>query len=309
MNYRTRPRIQSRSLLPVAPWLLPVALCVAIAAPVFGQDNEGILLRLKYEAGETLTYHVTVNGVGSIQAAGQQQPLSIEGTFDNLLQVEQVSPEGNFTVFSTYDNLDLAVKVSGHDMDVPMNLPDIRLVVTPTGKILSMELIEAEQPAQGAMSLESMVASSLDLESILKDIKCVPFPEVAIKPGEEWEGAVPLASTAEGDEQRQMKLKLKYVGDEEHLGRPCARLESTHELPFGGVGAEAGLFNIKGTETGETVSWFDPELGRIIGDQGTSTVEITMGLPPELTGGQQQIALFVEIVVDSQTELVMDEEP
>ena len=308
MRYTTRQRIQSRSLLPIAPWLLPVALCVVIAAPVFAQGDEGVLLRLKYEAGETLTYHVTVNGVGSMQAAGQQQPLTIEGTFDNLMQVEQVSPEGNFTVFSTYDNLDLTVKMSGQDMDVPISLPDIRLLIMPTGKILSMELLEAEQPAQGAASLQAMVASSLDLESLLKDIKCVPFPEAAIKPGQEWEGAVPLAATAEGEEQRQMTMKLRYAANEEHLGRPCARLESTHEMPFGGVGAEAGLFDIKGTETGETVSWFDPELGRIIGDKGISTVEITMGLPAALTGGQQQMAIFVEMVVDSQTELVMAEE-
>ncbi len=295
-------------LLRTAHYLLPVVLCAVIVGPLFAQGDEGALLRLKYEAGETLTYHVTINGLGSMQAAGQQQPLSIEGTFDNLMQVEQVSPEGNFTVSSTYENLDLTVKMSGQDMDVPINLPDIRFVIMPTGKILSMELLEAEQPAQGAASLQAMVASSLDLESLLKDIKCVPFPEAAVKPGEEWEGAVPLAAAAEGEEPRQMKMKLKYVGDEEHLGRPCARLESTHEMPFGGVGAEAGLFDIKGIETGETISWFDPELGRIIGDKGTSTVEINMGLPAALTGGQQQVTVFVEMVVDSQTELDMGED-
>ncbi len=201
-------------LLRTAHYLLPVVLCAVIVGPLFAQGEQGALLRLKYEAGETLTYHVTINGLGSMQAAGQQQPLSIEGTFDNLMQVEQVSPEGNFTVSSTYENLDLTVKMSGQDMDVPINLPDIRFVIMPTGKILSMELLEAEQPAQGAASLQAMVASSLDLESLLKDIKCVPFPEAAVKPGEEWEGAVPLAAAAEGEEPRQMKMKLKYVGDE-----------------------------------------------------------------------------------------------
>ena len=286
---------------------LSVLLCLIIVGPVLAQE-QGVLLRLKYEVGETLTYRITVKGAGSLLAVGQNSPIDLDGSFDNIMRIEGLDDEGSFTILSTYDNVDLTVKVSNQDLGIPIKLPDMRLVVTPTGKVLDVKLIEGEEEGEEQQSLESMVASSLDLESLLQDLKCAPFPENAIQPGVEWDATVPAAAEGHGGEDRQMTMRLKYAANEEHLGRQCVRLESTHELPFGGEGGEGGLFNVTGVETGETISWFDPELGRIIADQGTSKTELKLTLPAGFTGGQADVGIFVEVVADTHAELVMPDE-
>jgi len=282
-------------------------ICLVAIVPAFAQGEDGTLLRLKYQAGEILRYHVVLDGAGSISVAGQQQPLSIQGTFDNLMAIEGVDPDGNYIIVSSYDNLNLAVAVNNEDLDFPLQMPKMRFLLTPAGRVVKMELLEEQQETPAGQSLESLVSSSLDLESLLSDLKCAPFPEQAVKPGEEWDGVMPVA-VGGGDVAPQMKMHLRYAANEAHLGRQCVRLETTHELPFGGEGGEGGIFDIKGLERGNTVSWFDPELGRVIADESAQNLELNLDLPAGLTAGMQQVGIFVEVMVEAQTELATGED-
>ena len=78
-------------------------------------------------------------------------------------------------------------------------------------------------------------------------------------------------------------------------------------MPLGGGGGEAGMLSVEGTSTTDALAWFDPEAGRVIANTATTNLEMTLGLPAALTGGQQQVPIFAEIVADTETTLVAPE--
>ncbi len=318
MSPTTSRRTLSRSLLPVAcrslrslrsavcRSLLPIAYCLLPAVPALAQDD-GVLLRFNYEESETLVYHTTLTGAGSIKVLGQDQPINLEGSLDSILQVESVDADGNYTVLSSYDNVDVSVKVSNQPMDVPLALPTLRFVMTPAGAVSDVAHVAEEEAGQAGQGMAGMIASSLNLESLLEGIKLAPFPEDAVKPGDEWDAAVPVLATADDDDTREVKLHAQYVGNEELLGHQCVKLASTSEMPLGGAGGEAGIFTLEGTSTTQAVVWFDPDAGRVIANTATTNLEITLGPLVALPGGQEQVPVFAEIVADTETTLVAPE--
>ncbi len=268
-------------------------------------EDAGRLLRLSYESDEELTYRIELSGLGSVDVAGMAQAIAISGSIDMTLEVEKVSAEGNFTIYTRVDGSSLKVTVDGQPMPMTQQLPQMRTVITPRGETLEFEMLGQTQQTGMEAQISQMLTAE-NFKQLLAVQKMAAFPEEAVAPGDEWSGRLPgeAGAQAEAEGEAPTQITTTYVADEEFDERMCARLESEAVIAMESLGQIAGLLQMSGTTTADTTTWFDFEAGRVLATHETGQVNLELSVPAELTQGQGEIGIFMEMFIESDTTLL-----
>ncbi len=265
-----------------------------------------ILFRLKYEEGEVLTYETTLDGVGSVHIAGNQQALDMDGEMLVMMTVEEVDEEGNFTVLTEVDVEKLTVTMAGSPMPPPDQEIKVRTEMTPRGEILDIEMVQdqSQQADQGPWNekMAKMLTGGFDLKRMLMGQKIAAFPEDPVSPGDEWTGQAQEVDV-EG-QTAPLQITTKYDGNIEVDGRMCARLDSTCDINAEAFGEMATTLDMSGTTSTQTRSWFDFEAGRMVATMERTQANMQVQMPTEMTGAQQPVPVFLEMFVTAESKLL-----
>lgn len=278
----------------------------AVAEPA----QEGVLLRLKYEEGEVLTYETTLEGVGSVHIAGTPQPLDMKGKMLVTQTIEAIDDEGIYTVLTEVDVRLLTVTMAGNPVPPPPQDIKVRTKMTPHGEILDVEMLEDSLPQAQQRDLEAQLerlfTGGLDLRRMLMAQRIAAFPEDPVSPGDEWSGSA-IDVEVQGA-AAPLEIRTKYDGNVQVAGRECARLDSHFAIDAGAFGEATTMLGMRGVTTSDTRSWFDPEEGRLIASMERTQVNMQVNVPAELLGGAQPMGVLLEMFVDSESKLLPPED-
>lgn len=291
-------------LLPVMAQDGPTA--PAEAGAVADGAQEGVLLRLKYNEGEVLTYETKMEGVGSIHIAGNPQAIEMKGQMLVTLTVENVDDEGVYTIVTAVDVKQMTVTVAGSPAPPPNQSMTVRTEMTDRGEILDVEVLddglpEAQQEELQAQ-MERLLTGGLDLRRILMGQRIAAFPENPVSPGDEWTGSA-LEVDLQGQEA-PLEIRSRYDSDVEMAGRMTARVDSHFAIDAGAFGEMAAMLEMTGVTTADTRSWFDVEEGRLIASMERTQLTMRINMPAELIGAPAPIGVMLEMFVDSQSMLL-----
>ena len=281
----------------------------AAEAPAAAGDQpanaEPVLLRMAYQEGETLTYRMELNGVGSVHVAGAAQAVAVSGTMDMTLEVEEIDEDGNYVILTTMDAAGLNVTVEGETVAMTQQLPGMRTTMSPRGETLALELISGGQQTGMEAQIGSLLAGE-NFKHLMALQKVAVFPEEPVAPGAEWGGALPEDEQAQVQAQDEPTTEITtiYTANQEFDGVMCARLESDAVIGAGALGEMATMLQMSGETTTQSTTWFDCAAGRVRGSRENAQVNLELTLPAAMTGAEGEFTIFMEMFIDTDTWLV-----
>ncbi len=295
---------------------LPCLLCLItlLALPLIAAaqeaetpaaDPEPVLLRMTYEEGETLTYRMELNGVGSVHVAGAAQAVAVSGTMDMALEVEEIDEDGNYVILTTMDAAGLNVTVEGQPVPMTQRLPKMRTTMSPRGETVAFELIGGAQQTDMQAQVGQLLAGE-NFKHLMALQKIATFPEEPVAPGAEWGGAPPEEeqAPAQAEGEPQSEITTVYTANQEFDGVMCARLESDAVIAAGALGEMATMLQMSGETTTQSTTWFDWAAGRVRGSRENAQVNLELTLPAAMTGAEGEFSIFMEMVIDTDTWLL-----
>ncbi len=266
---------------------------------------EPVLLHMDYEAGETLTYRMELNGLGSVHVAGAAQAVAVSGTMDMTLTVEEIDEAGNYVILTSIDTTDLDVTVEGQPVLVTPLLPKMRTTISPRGETVAFELIGGRQQTGMEGQIGQLLAGE-NFKHLMALQKLAAFPEEPVAPGAQWGGAPPEEEQAagEGADEPTTEITTVYITNQEFDGVMCARLESDAVIPAGALGGVATMLDMSGVTTTHSTTWFDYAAGHVRASRENAEVNIELTMPATMTQGQGEVSIFMEMVIDTDTWLL-----
>jgi len=294
------------SMLLAVPLLAAAQEAEPPAAGEQAADVEPVLLRLAYNDGETLTYAMELNGLGSVHVAGAAQAVAVTGTMEMSLQVEEITEDGNYVVLTTMDATGLNVTVEGERVPMTQQLPQMRTTISPRGETLALQLIGAGQQTGGMEAQIGTLLAGENFKHLMALQKVAVFPEEPVAPGAEWGGELPEEEQAEIEaaDEPATEITTIYTTNQEFDGVMCARLESDAVIGAGALGEMAAMLQMSGETTTQSTTWFDCAAGRVRASRENAQVNLELTLPAAMTGGQGEFSIFMEMVIDTDTWLL-----
>lgn len=282
-----------------------LGVLATMAGPACAQDEaqaaEARLLRLNFVEGEELIYRVEINGVGSVQVMGGAQPITVDGTMDMHLKVEEVTEEGNFQILTSLDAAHLGVTANGQAVPLGRELPKLRTVITPRGETLSLEMLGGRASGQMEEQISQLLAGE-NFKSLLQVQKMAAFPEEPVAPGAQWSASTPEDEVEEG--QTPTVITTAYVCDQEFEDVSCARLQTEATVGMETLGPMATMLGMTGATNTTSTTWFDYAAGRIRATDERAQVVMEMAVPAAITGGAGEVGLFMEMFMESKSWLL-----
>ncbi len=273
-------------------------------------EAEPVLLQLKYEEGESLLYETSVDGVGSVHVMGQAQPIEMTGAMQVTMNVEEIDEDGNYIIVTDVDIAELSVTMSGNPVPPPKQNLQMRATMSPRGEVVDLQMQqEVDQPNSETpwnAEMTKMLTGGFDLNRMVLGQKVAAFPEDVVKPGDQWQGNAPEVQVQ--GETAPLTITTTYDGNIELDGRTCARLDSSTSLQPAALGELATTLSMEGSTTTDTRTWFDIEAGRMVASMERTQVNMQVKLPTEMTGAQQPAGVFLEMFVNTESNLVPAEE-
>lgn len=270
-----------------------VALLVAAGFAAQARAQDPVLLKYKFNKGETLIYRTK-------QRMDQKQTLTVMGNtidFDNftdqeaysLQTVDGVDSEGNGTINVKFDRRKLSAKIgtegqfefdsrtSARDTSTVLAAEltplmerltgsEYQLVMTPRGAVSQVkgfaelvgDLVKDKQFAGQFASGDNKTAAFQEQDAY------VLLSDKPVKPGDKWEVPydveIPMTGTVRG------KNVYTYEGPDKVGDRPTARIGVNSEMSFD-LKIESAATKVTGTLTGNNVTQtvqFDPAAGRVL---------------------------------------------
>jgi hypothetical protein len=240
---------------------LPLLLSVAVA---LAQDDQPLLLRYKWEAGQRLTWDLTARATGRIsvvtgQQAGQSINVNVVAAMALFADALDMTEDGYARLRISFGAISVDVTLpDGQTLSTQVDLAagKVRIInpaggapgevelpaaftelfgkgfvvhINDRGKILRIEDAEAFQALLQKMA--GPQASSINLPDLVSWIEPV-LPEQPVKPGDQWteekHSILGITQTMAGP--AQLTVKHRHAGYTNIEGIRCAKIESSFEV-------------------------------------------------------------------------------
>ena len=239
------------------------AVCVLLVSAAWAQPDS-VTLRLRHQAGQTLSYRASVSGTGSISLLDEQQPVTVRGRFTRVEHtLSQVGPD-TWEVRVTIEDPSLTFRAGEEEQTLTMRVPPLTQVVDDRGGVSQVRGWDAAQAEPNAPGIGDAVRPLLGL------IQDEGLPERALQPGEKWTAKAKL-KMPDGAE-RELEQRFEFVGFQDLRGMPCAEIRSAadipvqRQLPADAMGLQVSLVGVQHIES---ASLFAYQQGMLV-RQGTN---------------------------------------
>ncbi|NSW58541.1 MAG: hypothetical protein HPY44_21225 [Armatimonadetes bacterium] len=288
--------------------LTPCVLILVAAAMCF-QASAGVILTYKMAKGDVLRYQCDTTGDGTINALGRTGPVHMEARFIYVMACTAVDDAGFMTISHRLENVETQASWAGQQIPVALNIPEIITVISPGGTVLSTRVIRPEAPEpsaegglMGALGGALAGGSQLDVGQFFGELHGPGFPVEAVEPGKRWQETLRLKT--QSGQLMPVTYTTTFLDYAKLTGVNCARLETDYEMPLD-LGLIAGpLFNLRGTQRGSQISYFDYEGGKAMRFDGVSDTQVVMETP-QLFGSAAGNQSSVSMTMRSNTTVVL----
>ena len=301
--------------------MMAVAVLLATTCGAWAQDEEQFLLRYNWVAGDEIVWNVTSETTGTVlmrdltkDPAEEKETSMWSGmTMPMTLTVEDVDEDGNATVLQTMGTMQIDVEAEGETKYIVIDpetgtmtadgeeqpLPEgsaagmagpFRIVISPRGEMLDMELPEGFGMMMGALP-------GVDMEKWMKMSQgwAANFPETPIGIGYVWGAPMTPPIAVEGDVEGDAEeaeaplgdvtvlhklLGVRRDGDVDVVQIEMLGAMDFETLPFPGAGMTPGLGGDMTMTMGPmhvSVSGiidFDPQAGELLVSEATIIMDM-----------------------------------
>jgi len=250
------------------------------------RPSHAVLLRYKFQPGETLKYVLKMSATGQLTTSMQPapQPISVSGSAVLIMKVLGINPDGSYNLRITLQPKDLRINVVGAQQgQQPVMRPmTFRVVMTPLGEVRKIQLEGAQGKAP--VAAPPGMGGGLDPSQFVTEIAgSIVFPKGDVQVGQVWTGRVKLSSPLL-QQPLVLATKSKLVKMEPYMGRPCAVIDTVAEIPMNFSLPAFGITS-SGRHTSVTRSYFDYEAGRVLCSKGQFKVAISSQAQFQQPGG------------------------
>jgi hypothetical protein len=271
-------------------------VCAMVGLLLLGLGVAGlgadVNLVYKMAQGEKVVYNCASNGGGSLQVAGQTEPLRISAQFRYVMECTAVGEQGEMTLVHRLEDVQAKALRGDQPMPVDLNMPAMVTTITPSGRVLHSEVQKAEAGGEG-MGLGAMLGGQLggmgagsqfDVAQFYGALAGPGFPTAGVHPGSRWKDS--MVMTNEAGQTLTVNYTTTLLDYAALNERTCARLQTDYEAPLSMSLMGGELFNLTGKTKGSQIAYFDYAAGRLVRSDGTSDTTITMSVPQLFGGGQ-----------------------
>ncbi|MDE2125431.1 MAG: hypothetical protein KGJ62_02455 [Armatimonadetes bacterium] len=250
MDSQIGPRVKSLAFGAIA-----ASLAVAASAA-----HGPVLLRMKYKAGQTLKYALTMQLATSVNVNGGEQNIPARMTMQMVRHIVKVMPSGNAQATESIENM--KYMVNGNQFPTPAT-PSFTVVYSPLGTIVSMKT------NGGSAQMKAMAGQ---LTSPMQNA-AVYLPKQAVSPGQSWVSSGKLPAVAGGGTYtvRSRFVKAEHVG-----GFPTVLIHSVMDAPIAVSQAGGGTGELKMTSDSD----FSPSAGKLIRVSGSGNMSMKVSNGP-----------------------------
>ncbi len=275
--------------------------------------GEAVELKAKWPIGNNYTYRMDLTHSMTMKMPGMPQPMQQELTLAKTysLAVLAERPNNGRELEFQIDAMEMDSAMGGMEMSFdskadaeadktnPFAGPfrkivgsKLKLFVSGEGRLESVEKLEEWQEKVLADSSPpvQMFVRSIYSQDFLKQLveTSQSLPQRPVKVGETWPFRTDVPTGPMGKMAIEVKVKLK--GFEQYENRHCAVLDSSGTLK--GSGGEAGPMGKMSIEEGTLTgtSWFDPELGAMVGMDSDQKMQLKIEPPVAAPGGVKSIS-------------------
>ncbi len=215
--------------------------------------TKGVALHYHFKKGNKAVYRTVSTNDVSQEIMGQTREFTT--TLRSILHyvVKDVRKDGNFVIEAAIDSLTISgsnpalAQVQGI-LDKARNKP-VTLVVTPKGKVTSIQGLKAFPKAQGIGNWKETFRSLF-----------LQLPEKPVKIGDSW-NQTDVKNTGSAGLKIKVTAKKHYTlkGITLYKNKPCLNMAFSGDLNMSGKGNQAGMdieFSGTGSFTGKV--YFDP---------------------------------------------------
>jgi hypothetical protein len=280
--------------LPVRSHFALVVCVLAFGAIPAGAADDGVVLKWKFEPGQTSRYAASVD-IKAQHKLGNAQPEEVisKQTSNMTWVVDSVDEDGNAHITQTMERIRVASSARGQEQTFDsdeekldetateplgflVNQP-VHLTIDPRGKVVdvrpSAKLAEKlKQPQQGPL------AAMFSPESLkqMANTNTVEFPSEPVSRGTTWQQQVSVRDPVAG--RQTLVTTYRYDGSEERDGQTVDKISATAKLAPADNQAAAQRVTIKDQKSNGVI-WFDRSVGRIHEMEMTSKLvrEVSLG--------------------------------
>jgi hypothetical protein len=219
------------------------------------QPAPGVKLAYKFTNGETLRYQMVTNTSVTMPGSQSSATPGMQSTIVLREQVISVSPTGDGTLKVSIESMNITM--GGQTMPYSTSgFPAMTMVMAPNGTVKNMQ--STTGPNGAAMDWSQMMGSGgLGQNSAI-------FPTTPVNVGDSWPQviSVPAVSGSGTIKAQNQLVKLN--------------------VPTGGLNAAVikrvfsgnmSILNAATAMTGQAMTYFSPEKGHIVKEQGTMTMQ------------------------------------
>ena len=254
---------------------------IVLAGIVTAQENFNLSYR--YSKGNVYRYETESKYTSEQEINGQEMKADGSSFSRVIMNVTDVSPEGNISFIHTIEQMKMRVKMAS--MDTTMEMKELQNrrtsgVITKLGQVLKKELLDSAQTGN------AMIDNNSTLTSIFKEFAV--FPGHELKTGDKW--TEDRTDTTKGT-QLVTKTQAEYtlVGIENKNVHSCVKITFTGKMEIAGKMQQMGMdFFIEGSGDMTGTLWFDLKLGVLVAKETHSLQDLTMALT-----GQMQMTIPV----------------
>ncbi len=290
----------------------PAALCLSLLAvlltgAIADESRADTLLRLKFNAGETIRYVIIQKMITTQKIEGMEIPMTATETIDMSWSVQSVDADKVASITQTIDRVRMKMEspqgimidydsASDEEPEGPakmfasvfkamVNKP-ISMKVSPRGEVSDVHVPQAM--IDGFTKLPGMEKmGSLFSEDTMKEMSGIgELPEKAVSKGDTWTDEKEISFPIFG--KMHVKVSNRYLGTETRNGKPLEKIAITQQMDIKpGEEQPAIVFRIKEHKASGT-TYFDNVAGRFAEAQLKTKMEF------EITVGEKKIQSTIE---------------
>ncbi|MBC7289425.1 MAG: hypothetical protein H5T86_15560 [Armatimonadetes bacterium] len=240
-----------------------LVLVVVSAAVAQQGDDQAVELAYKWKAGDRYSFAVSARSQGKVailsgEGAGQQFMLDVAADLTVFADVVEVredgaakikvsfgmvgaqinTPQGQTMVFHLDPATgDVTLEGPGGQRNLVQKLPEslrqmmasgFTMTMTNKGKVEEVEGLDQLQAALRRIAGGN--ASPMLLNQLISWVE-PPLPDNPVKPGDEWQRAVPwIFGAAKENAPEQLVMKFRYAGKSNVNGVECAKVEASMQV-------------------------------------------------------------------------------
>jgi hypothetical protein len=248
--------------------------CVSKTVNVWGDPETGLILKYRFNEGQTLTYESTSELIQTLDVMGQIQ--EVEGKSSTTVSYESKGKkDGNLPLKVTVKEMDAYYASSQGEISPDASEAvgkSFEMILSPLGKELELIGIEELKIDMGDEGITDMTGDFQD-----------SFPDLAPRPvkiGDSWTSTVPITqTTTTGETTLNFVNTYTLEGFETVEGFECVKIKIDTEGTYDGTISQQGMDLISAGElSGSGICYFAYKEGIFVKatSEGTSEGSITI---------------------------------